>query len=101
MIGIDIVKVMLKMTDEDADRDAAVSALIEKASAFAVHYCNLPAYDSCLDGIVAQMVCEDFSKCRAAGISYKSYSGMIEMYREDYSKQVYRGLRAFRRLRAV
>jgi len=101
MIGIDVIKVMLQMTDEDADRDAAVSALIEKASAFAVRYCNLTEYDSRLDGIVTQMVCEDFSKCRAAGISYKSYSGMIEMYRDDYSKQVYRGLNTCRRLRAV
>lgn len=93
---LDVLKKLTNCSDE-----SLLTILLEQCETQATDYCNLDEYDSKLDYIVQQMVCERFTKLYSEGVSSRSYSGMSESYTDDFSPSIYKQLRRFRKLRNV
>ena len=93
---LDILKKLTNSSDE-----SLLEILLEQCKLTAITYCNLDEYDSKLDNIVQQMVCERFTRLYSEGVSSRSYSGMSESYTDDFSPSIYKQLRRFRKLRNV
>jgi hypothetical protein len=73
----------------EADSDSAQLLVIEKTIPLAYHYlmdyCGVEVAPSHL---LIQMVLEDYSKIRSAGLTKKSISSLSEEYLPDYSQKV-------------
>lgn len=94
---MDALKKLTNSSDE-----SLLTILLNQCKAQAVDYCRFSEYDTRLDYIVQQMVCERFSKLYSEGISSRSSSGMSESYTDDFSPNIYNQLRKYRKqLRTV
>ena len=95
------LKILLRMEDADKERDALLSLLLVRAERLARDYCRLPADAEVMSDLAVRMAAEDYTQLGSEGVSYKSYSNIIETYRSDYSDKVKALLRRYRRLAVI
>ena len=95
------LKILLRMEDADKERDALLSLLLVRAERLASDYCRLPADAEVMGDLTVRMAAEDYTQLGSEGVSYKSYSNIIETYRSDYSDKVKALLRRYRRLAVI
>ena len=92
---------MLRVEAGDTERDALLSLLLDRAERTARDYCRLRAEEDVPEGLAVRMAAEDYNNLGSEGISYKSYSNIIETYRSAYSDKVMVLLRRYRRLAVI
>ena len=95
------LKILLRIQDTDTERDALLSMLLARAEGLARDFCRLPADGEVCGELIVRMAAEDYSQLGSEGVSYKSYSNIIETYRSDYSDKVKALLRRYRRLAVI
>ena len=95
------LKILLRIQDTDTERDALLSLLLERAERVARELCRLREEDAVSDDLIVSMAVEDYNNLGSEGISYKSYSNIIETYRSSYSDKVMALLRRYRRLAVI
>ena len=93
---IDNIKLLTKSDDTDL-----LTLLINQCKEYARSYCNYRQYAEELDCMVELMVVERFNKLSAEGISSRNFSSISEVYTDDYSLDIYRGLNKYRKLKVV
>lgn len=95
------MKKYLRMETADTERDALLSALLDRAEAWGRLFCRLREEECLGDELIVAMAIEDYNRLGSEGISYKSYSNIIETYRSEYSDNVMMLLRRRRRLAVI
>lgn len=95
------MKTALRIEEADTERDALLSLLLTRAETTARAYCRLPEGETVEDDLIVRMAVEDYTQLGSEGISYKSYSNIIETYRSEYSDKVMMLLRRYRRMAVI
>ncbi len=80
----------------EGDEDL-VLALSREAESFARDYCRLDPSQSVPDALIIRMTAEDWNRAEAAGLRSRTLSGIADHYRDGYSSDIMRHLRALRR----
>lgn len=83
---LDKIKLLLGITDDEQDELLATLISLCKDEAYA--YCNLPEYNSKLDGVVLQMVIERYNRIGSEGAITQTSSGVSMTYDSFYSDKV-------------
>ena len=92
------LKLLLGLGQND---EPLLNVLIKMCKNFAMNYCNLDSYETELDYIVQQMVCEKYSQLGSQGLSSRSFSGVSEDYFSNYSDSVMTALRRHRHIGVI
>lgn len=92
------LKLLLGLGQSD---EALLNVLIKMCKNFAINYCNLDSYETELDYIVQQMVCEKYSQLGAEGLESRSFSGVSESFFSNFSDGVLTALRRHRRIGVI
>ncbi|MBO5111433.1 MAG: phage head-tail connector protein [Clostridia bacterium] len=95
------LKTLLRLEDMDTERDALLSLLLVRAEDTARVYCRLREDEAVPEDLILRMAAEDYTQLGSEGISYKSYSGINETYRSEYSGKVIMLLNRYRRLAVI
>ena len=95
------MKILLRLDTADTERDALLCLLLARAEKEGRLFCRLRAEDVFPDELILQMAVEDYNRIGSEGISYKSYSNIIETYRSEYSENVMALLRRLRRMAVI
>lgn len=83
---LDKLKLLLGITDDE--QDELLATLISLCKDEAYVYCNLPEYNSKLDGVVLQMVIERYNRIGSEGAITQTSSGVSMTYDSFYSDKV-------------
>lgn len=98
MVTVDSIKILLK---NKVYSDELIESLIDNAKQFAKTYTGQKYIDEKFDSIITRIVLEDYNKLGAEGIQSQSVAGASESYNDDYSEQIYRQLKRFRKVRFI
>ena len=99
--NLSAMRQMLRLEEGDTERDVLLSLLLDRAERVARELCRLREEDAVSDDLIVSMAVEDYNNLGSEGISYKSYSNIIETYRSSYSDKVMALLRRYRRSEEV
>ena len=83
---LDKLKLLLNIPDDA--QDELLQVLISLCKDEAYTYCNLPEYNTKLDGVVIQMVIERYNRIGSEGATQQSSSGVSMTYDSFYSEKV-------------
>lgn len=83
---LDKLKLLLNIPDDT--QDELLQVLISLCKDEAYTYCNLPEYNTKLDGAVIQMVIERYNRIGSEGATQQSSSGVSMTYDSFYSEKV-------------
>lgn len=90
------MRVRLGLAPEDGTADGLISTLLAQAEAYVRSFCRLRDTEPVSPYLIAQMAAEDYGRLDGAGVKTRTVSGATESYRDGYSEDVMRQLRAMR-----
>ena len=96
---LDKLKLLLGITDDE--QDELLYLLISLGKDEAYNYCNLPEYNSKLDGAVLQMVIERYNRIGSEGATAQTSSGVSMTYDSFYSDKVRWMLNKHRKVKMI
>lgn len=93
------IKLLLNISDES--KDALLGELIDNAEEYVATYCNNANAAGSLSGAVVQMVIQDYNRMGAEGLKSESYSGASFSYQTEYSEDIMKQLRRYRKIGVI
>lgn len=99
MTTLEQLKLRVGVAEDSSD--SRLEELLASAKEYICAYCRMDGYDESLDSLAVRIAAEDFCRLSSEGISYRSFSGAYESYRDGYSEAVMATLRAHRKLKAL
>ena len=93
------IKMLLNISDES--KDALLSLLIENAEEYVAVYCNNASAVDSLSGAIISMVIQDYNTMGAEGLNSESYSGVTFNYQTEYSEDIMKQLRRYRKIGVI
>ena len=93
------VKLLLNITDES--KDALLNQLIDNAEEYVANYCNNANAANSLQSAIIQMVIQDYNRMGAEGLNSESYSGVSFNYQTEYSEDIMKQLRRYRKIGVI
>lgn len=99
MVTVDTIKILLHNTN--TTENELIETLIDSAKQFVKTYTGCKYIDERFDNVIIKMVLEDYNRLGSEGISSQSIAGTSESYNNDYSDQIYKQLKRFRKVKFV
>lgn len=96
MALIDNLKIRLNVTT--TDKTNLLTELIADVEGEIKEYCNISVLETKHDSLIKDIVVFKWNRLSSEGLSSESFSGVNQSYTDDYTKDIKRKLRRFRRL---
>ena len=93
------IKLLLNINDES--KDALLGELIENAEEFVTNYTNNASAAASLTSAIIAMVIQDYNTMGAEGLNSESYSGVTFNYQAEYSEDIMKQLRRYRKIGVI
>lgn len=94
-------KIKLLLNISDGSKDALLNELIDNAEEYVANYCNNVNAAGSLSGAIVQMVVQDYNRIGAEGLNSESYSGASFNYQTEYSEDIMKQLRRYRKIGVI
>ena len=95
MAALNELKLRLGVAASDRSKDALLTALLDRAEAWAKDFCRT---ESVPQALAVEMAAHDYGCLGAEGVASRSLSGLSESFRPDYPERIMSALRRLRRI---
>ena len=96
-----LARIKLLLGISDSSKDALLGELIDNAEEYVANYCNNADAANSLSGAIVQMVIQDYNRMGAEGLKSESYSGASFNYQAEYSEDIMKQLRRYRKIGVI
>ena len=85
----------------DTDNTTLLEVLYDIVSSEFLDYCKLDEIPTAAIGVLTNMVCVQYNRREAQGLSAQSFSGVSESFTDGYPANIIKQLNRYRRLQMV